>query len=82
MKYKPESDIGESDQRLQVGLCRNLDVARGLRWASVHSGYSETDKTGNMIGYEGYAKERLSILESTEAKGDTIVIQDFKFFFA
>jgi hypothetical protein len=37
----------------------------------------ETDKTGNMIGYEGYAKERLSILESTEAKGDTIVIQDF-----
>jgi hypothetical protein len=37
----------------------------------------ETDKTGNMIGYEGYAKERLSILETTEAKGDTIVIQDF-----
>ena len=37
----------------------------------------ETDKTGNMIGYEGYAKERLSILESTASKGDTIVIQDF-----
>jgi len=37
----------------------------------------ETDKTGNMIGYEGYAKERLSILETVEAKGDTIVIQDF-----
>ena len=37
----------------------------------------ETDKTGNMIGYEGYAKERLTILETTEAKGDTIVIQDF-----
>jgi len=30
-----------------------------------------------MIGYEGYAKERLSILETVEAKGDTIVIQDF-----
>jgi hypothetical protein len=37
----------------------------------------ETDKTGNMIGYEGYAKDRLSILETTEAQGDTIVIQDF-----
>jgi len=37
----------------------------------------ETDKTGNIIGYEGYAKERLTILETTEAKGDTIVIQDF-----
>ena len=37
----------------------------------------ETDKTGNMLGYEGYAKERLSALESVEAQGDTIIIQDF-----
>jgi hypothetical protein len=37
----------------------------------------ETDKTGNFIGYEGYAKERLSALETIEAKGETIVIQDF-----
>ena len=37
----------------------------------------ETDKTGNIIGYEGYAKDRLGALESVEAKGETIIIQDF-----
>jgi hypothetical protein len=37
----------------------------------------ETDKTGNIIGYEGYAKDRLVALETAEAKGDTLVIQDF-----
>ena len=37
----------------------------------------ETDKTGNIIGYEGYAKDRLNALESVEAKGETIIIQDF-----
>jgi hypothetical protein len=37
----------------------------------------ETDKTGNIVGYEGYAKERLAALENIEAKGDTIIIQDF-----
>lgn len=37
----------------------------------------ETDKTGNIIGYEGYAKERLAALETVEAQGDTIIIQDF-----
>ena len=37
----------------------------------------ETDKTGNIIGYEGYARERLAALELSEAKGETLVIQDF-----
>ena len=37
----------------------------------------ETDKTGNILGYEGYARERLAALESVEARGDTIIIQDF-----
>ena len=37
----------------------------------------ETDKTGNIIGYEGYAKERLLALETIEAQGETIIIQDF-----
>jgi hypothetical protein len=37
----------------------------------------ETDKTGNMIGYEGYAKQRLYALETVEAQGSTIIIQDF-----
>jgi hypothetical protein len=37
----------------------------------------ETDKTGNIIGYEGYAKERLLALETIEAKGETVILQDF-----
>lgn len=37
----------------------------------------ETDKTGNIIGYEGYARERLFALESVESIGATLVIQDF-----
>jgi len=37
----------------------------------------ETDKTGNIIGYEGYAKERLYALETIEAQGDTVIMQDF-----
>ena len=37
----------------------------------------ETDKTGNTIGYEGYARERLFALESVESIGATIIIQDF-----
>ena len=37
----------------------------------------ESDKTGNMIGYEGYAKERLAALETIEGRGDTVVVQDF-----
>jgi hypothetical protein len=37
----------------------------------------ETDKNGNMIGYEGYARERLAALELSEARGETLVIQDF-----
>ena len=36
----------------------------------------ETDKTGNIIGYEGYAKDRLNALESVEAKGETIIIAE------
>jgi len=37
----------------------------------------ETDKTGNMIGYEGYSRERLNALETIEAQGQTVVLQDF-----
>jgi hypothetical protein len=37
----------------------------------------ETDKTGNMIGYEGYSRERLNALETIEANGQTVVLQDF-----
>lgn len=37
----------------------------------------ETDKTGNIIGYEGYAKERLLALETVEARGETVILQDF-----
>ena len=37
----------------------------------------ETDKTGNMIGYEGYARERLNALETIEANGQTVILQDF-----
>ena len=59
MKYKLESDIGESDQRLRVGLCRDLDVASdGLVYNYVHSGYGETDKTGDGASP---AKEKMSV---------------------
>lgn len=37
----------------------------------------ETDKNGNIIGYEGYAKERLAALETVESLGETVIIQDF-----
>ena len=37
----------------------------------------ETDKTGNMIGYEGYSRERLNALETIEAQGQTVILQDF-----
>jgi hypothetical protein len=37
----------------------------------------ETDKLGNILGYEGYGRERLAMLESIEAQGKTVIIQDF-----
>ena len=37
----------------------------------------ETDKLGNIIGYEGYARERLAELETLEAIGQTVIVQDF-----
>ena len=37
----------------------------------------ETDKTGNIIGYEGYSRERLNALETIEANGQTVILQDF-----
>ena len=37
----------------------------------------ETDKLGNIIGYEGYARDRLASLETVEAQGKTVIIQDF-----
>lgn len=37
----------------------------------------ETDKLGNIVGYEGYARSRLQELETLEAQGDTVIIQDF-----
>ena len=37
----------------------------------------ETDKLGNIIGYEGYARDRLASLENMEAQGKTVIVQDF-----
>jgi hypothetical protein len=37
----------------------------------------ETDKLGNIIGYEGYARDRLASLETVESQGKTVIIQDF-----
>jgi hypothetical protein len=37
----------------------------------------ESDRYGVMTGYEGRAWERLQTLETLEAAGDTVVIQDF-----
>ena len=37
----------------------------------------ETDKTGNIIGYEGYSRERLNALETIEANGQTVILQVF-----
>lgn len=37
----------------------------------------ETDKLGNMIGYEGYARDRLGQLETLEGAGQTVILQDF-----
>jgi hypothetical protein len=37
----------------------------------------ETDKLGNLLGYEGYARQRLNALEAVEGIGETVVIQDF-----
>jgi hypothetical protein len=37
----------------------------------------ETDKLGNMLGYDGYARQRLSGLETIEGQGETVIIQDF-----
>jgi hypothetical protein len=37
----------------------------------------ESDRYGVQTGYEGRAFERLQALETVEAKGDTILIQDF-----
>ena len=37
----------------------------------------ETDKLGMMLGYEGYAHDRLSQLEILEATGKTVMLQDF-----
>ena len=38
---------------------------------------SERDRLKNIMGYEGYALERLQALEQKEAQGETIIIQDF-----
>ena len=37
----------------------------------------ETDKLGNMLGYEGYAHDRLALLETLESTGKTVILQDF-----
>jgi hypothetical protein len=37
----------------------------------------ETDKLGNMLGYDGYARQRLNALETVEGQGETVIIQDF-----
>ena len=38
---------------------------------------SERDRLKNIMGFEGYALERLQALEQKEALGETIIIQDF-----
>ena len=38
---------------------------------------SERDRLKNIMGFEGYALERLQALEQKEAQGETIIIQDF-----
>jgi len=38
---------------------------------------SERDRNKNIMGYEGYALERLQALEQMEAEGETLIIQDF-----
>ena len=38
---------------------------------------SERDRLKNILGYEGYALERLQALEQMEAQGETLIIQDF-----
>lgn len=37
----------------------------------------ETDRNSNMVGYEGYARVRLNQLEEMEARGTTVIFQDF-----
>jgi hypothetical protein len=37
----------------------------------------ETDKLGNILGYDGYARQRLNGLETVEGQGETVIIQDF-----
>ena len=37
----------------------------------------ETDKLGNIIGYEGYARDRLARLETLESVGKTVIVQDY-----
>jgi hypothetical protein len=37
----------------------------------------ETDKQGVILGYEGYAHDRLAQLETMEATGKTAILQDF-----
>jgi hypothetical protein len=38
---------------------------------------SERDRLKNIMGYQGYALERLQALEQMEAQGETVIIQDF-----
>jgi hypothetical protein len=38
----------------------------------------DTDKYNATVGYEGYAYDRLSALETIEAAGDVITLQDFR----
>ncbi len=37
----------------------------------------ETDKLGNIVGFDGYARQRLNALETVEGAGETVIIQDF-----
>jgi len=38
---------------------------------------SERDRLKNIMGYQGYALNRLQALEQMEAQGETVIIQDF-----
>jgi hypothetical protein len=38
----------------------------------------DTDKYNATVGYEGYAYDRLAALETIEANGDVVTLQDFR----
>ncbi len=67
---------GPSFDGYQVKSLPAVERARQLTIPVVNYDF-ETDRYGIQLGYEGRAWVRLQALESLEAAGDTVVIQDF-----